>query len=322
MENRREDQASLQKALDIQRSSRYSLIMDKAVFVFGEQHGKNPETLSYVRTSMRLLAARGVKNIAFELPEDRQADFLAAAKSGAKEGFYEMPRQKDPIARRLAGDDRRARFLPQHLELAREAMKIGLSIHCVDLPARELVRDVDKTFRAGRRAGRDELIRQGGGEQTKAGKLNLGVATLNGMIPTLEKRNSHMAEGVSRLSGGTILLVGMSHTGGHGGVESHLRKRGMRAVATDIYPVRKGANNEEHRLTENPAVEFRVAGQAEPTRESIAAKISRLASLDDKKMRGLEQRPLPRTTRVGERPRRNGDREVRCRVGGRRGGRS
>lgn len=255
--------------------------MDKSVFVFGEQHGKNPETLSYMRTAMTLLKARGVRNIAFELAEDRREDFVQAAASGAAGGSYPMPPSKDPHMQRARGPHGEWKFVPQHLELARAAIKMGLAVHCVDLPSEDLVREADKMMGSMVKEIEKEMARQ---KRDPGGKERLGVeiAALRGAAETVDRRNEHMAERISELEGGTILLVGMSHTGGHangrGGVEFYLRNRGMRVATTDIYPKKLSPSNEASMLTENPAVDFRVVGQSEPTVESIEEKIKVLSS--------------------------------------------
>lgn len=254
--------------------------MDKSVFVFGEQHGKNPETLSYLRTAMTLLKARGVRNIAFELAEDRRENFISVAKSGAEGGSYLMPPSKDAYMQRALGPSGEWKFISQHLELVREAIKIGLEVHCVDLPSEDLVRVTDTMMGSMRQEAEKEMAKQ---KREPGSKRRLGVeiAVLRGAGSAVDKRNEHMAERISKLDGGTILLVGMAHTGGHagdtGGVESHLRSRGMRVAATDIYPKKLSAANEASMLTENPVVEFRVSGQAEATKESIEEKIRALS---------------------------------------------
>lgn len=214
------------------------------------------------------------------MAEDRREDFVDAAKSGAVGGSYPMPASKDPHMQRARGPRGEWKFVPQHLELARAAMKIGLGVHCVDLPSEDLVREADKMMGSMIQEAEKEMARQ---KQDPGPKDRLGVevAVLRGAAKAVDRRNEHMAERVAKLEGGTILLVGMAHTGGHanggGGVEAHLRNRGMRVTTTDIYPKKLSPANEASMLTENPAVDFRVVGQAEPTIESIEEKIRALS---------------------------------------------
>lgn len=283
--------------------------MGKRVFVFGEEHDKNAETLSYVRESMRMLKERGVKNIAFEIPQDWQGEFVRAAKRGAKALPIKLLGSEEVL--RQAGMEGASTGVPsQHLVLAREAMRMGLSVQCVDLPSGEFVEDMSKTLgvmsKAERGRGKkiETRIQEAGGEATERDvKETRGVLKDINIkaISTLGRRNMHMATRISQMEGDTILLTGMNHTGGNNGVDQCLRKMGMSVASTDIYPKETTLRHEVLQAVEKPAVEFRAMGVSSPSQAAIEAKIAALSGRVERKV-GASTVPLQRASHLGLHP--------------------
>jgi hypothetical protein len=284
--------------------------MGKKVFVFGEEHDKNAETLSYVRESMRMLKERGVKNIAFELPQDWHGEFVKAAKRGAKTLPMKLLGSEETF-RRTGMEGAYTGAPSQHLALAREAMQMGLSVQCVDLPSGELVKDMSRTLGVMRKAERgrgkkiETRIQEAGGEATKRDvKETRGVLKdiSIGAISTLGRRNMHMATRISEMEGDTILLTGMSHTGGSNGVDQCLRKMGMSVVSTDIYPKETTLQHEVSQAVEKPAVEFRAMGVSRPSQAIIEAKIAALSGRAGRRVKA-DTAPLRRASHLAPHPR-------------------
>jgi hypothetical protein len=150
--------------------------------------------------------------------------------------------------------------------LARQCREMGMDIHCVDAPRRpgnREVRDIQKL---------DQKFMSGRLEEHEYVKENQDLH---------QRRNSFMAGQISSIGGGVAVVVGMYHTGGPGGLEEHLREKGMSVSTMDVYPKNASVGSVEiFARHENPPVDVRAASaQMAPSTVQVGALISNLRGM-------------------------------------------
>jgi uncharacterized UPF0146 family protein len=223
------------------------------VFVFGEIHGAEGN-VEYLKGALTKLSERGVKNFAIELPEDAQDAFSSKLAQGAQGGAVAgVFHAKNGAQIGGVGD---------YLILASHARRLGMDIHCVDAPRCPEGGEVERIAQSDRRFGQG-LISE-----------DRYVSEVQGQF---ERRNKHMAEKVSQIGGGTVLVTGMFHTGGEGSVEQRLRERGMDVVTVDLYPQGKNPTVDIFERNESPQVDIKVKNaHSGPSNSDIEGMIGRL----------------------------------------------
>lgn len=200
------------------------------------------------------LRARGVSNLALELPVDAQDSFARK---------IDESRESALIGGAIwAGNGTKLDGIDGLLDLALHAKNLGMGIHCVDAkrsPDGAEVRGIQKLD--------DKLNR---------GKISEG-GYVRGVQEQFSRRNAHMANEISKLPGDTVLVAGMFHTGGKGSVEEHLRMRGMDAVSVDVYPKGRNATVDVFERNESPSADLKIKSASKGVcAADIESMISRL----------------------------------------------
>jgi len=250
-------------------------------YVFGEIHG-DASASTFIAKTIQELKERGtgLSSLALEVPVDAQKSFLAAVND---------PQQSHGNSYEFESNGNRLAGLGGFIELARKCRDMGMDIHCVDAPRRPGNGDVNAIQKLDQKLVRGEL------EEHEYVRKNQNLH---------QRRNEFMADRISSIGGSVAVVVGMYHTGGPGGIEEHLRDRGMSVSAMDVYP--KSANMgsvEIFARHESPPVDVRAASsQSHPTTHQIESMIGKLrgsmgtvASAATKTSPGFSVGPLRRS---------------------------
>lgn len=225
-------------------------------FVFGETH-TDPSASSFIGKTIATLKSSGsqITSLALEVPVDAQDSFIQAV---------DDPRRMPGDSYQFSSNGNILGGLGGFISLARQCREMGMDIHCVDAPRRpgnREVRDIQKL---------DQKFDSGRLEEHEYVRKNQDLH---------QRRNNFMAEKVSSIGGGGVaVVVGMFHTGGPGGLEEHLREKGMSVSTMDVYP--RNANVgavEVFARHENPPVDVRAtSSQTAPSTVQVGALISNL----------------------------------------------
>lgn len=246
-------------------------------FVFGEIHG-DPDAPGFIGETIATLRQSGarVDSLALEVPVDAQKSFLRAV---------DDPDRHPGDSYEFSSNGNRLTRLGGFIALARQCREMGMDVHCVDAPRRpgnREVRDIQKL---------DQKFVSGRLEEHEYVRENQELH---------QRRNGFMADKISSIGGGVAVVVGMYHTGGPGGLEEHLRDKGMSVSTMDVYPRNASVGSVEiFARHENPPVDVRAASaQMGPSTVQVSALISNLRGVGGKE-EGYAQSSPPQSRQEG-----------------------
>jgi hypothetical protein len=224
-------------------------------YVFGEIHG-DPGSSVFVANAIESLKGSGerIQSLALEVPVDAQESFIGAVND---------PRRADGNRYEFESNGNRLAGLGGFIDLARKCQDMGMEVHCVDAPRRPGNGDVKAIQKL------DEKFSRGHLEEHEYVRKNQDLH---------QRRNEFMADRISSIGGSVAVVVGMYHTGGPGGLESHLRDRGMSVSTMDVYPPNANIGGADiFARHESPQVDVRASSmQPHPTPQQIGSMIENL----------------------------------------------
>jgi hypothetical protein len=227
-------------------------------FVFGEIHG-DPSASGFIGETISTLRKSGARigSLALEVPADAQESFMQAV---------DDPKRYPGDSYEFESNGNRLSGLGGFISLARQCREMGMDVHCVDAPRRPGNKDVLDIQKLDRKFSQGKL------EEEEYVRENQDLH---------QRRNGFMADRISSIGGGVAVVVGMYHTGGPGGLEEHLREKGMSVSTMDVYPKNaSGGSVEIFARHENPPVDVRAASsQPSPTTAQVGALISNLRGM-------------------------------------------
>ncbi len=183
---------------------------DGQVFVFGVAADMQ-ESRDYAKGVVAELRKRGVENFATSLPENMQSFFEDAVRARGEGRLLDNIKFSNGD-----GFDVHATSLAGIVDLAAEASKGGMTIHCVGAPI---------------------SMKRAEGLMLLAEAENLPPQDRAGRIAEVNAEEyQHQADRVSQISGGTVLFTGVLNVGGRGATTERLREMGIEATGTVIFP--------------------------------------------------------------------------------------